>query len=164
MLVALQPLLAGCGGMDFSLKDAEWFSRPKMFSRSLTIETPPLSDTRPVSAADLISAEGYCAGVAAPADANALTQSSPAAIEPVPDNAGIAIGRTECEVARAAGVPDNVSISSEGGRRITILTYVRGPRPGIYRFADGRMNSMERAAEPAPEPRNTRGQRPKRQG
>ena len=57
VLFAAAPLLAGCGGMDFSLKDAEWFNRPTMFSRSLSIETPPLSDGRPVSAADLISAE-----------------------------------------------------------------------------------------------------------
>jgi hypothetical protein len=64
--------LAGCGGMDLSLKDAEWFNRPAMFSRSLSIETPPLNDPRPVSGADLVSAEGYCAGMAAPADTNAM--------------------------------------------------------------------------------------------
>lgn len=131
-----------------------------MFSRSLSIETPPLSDARPVSTADLISAEGYCAGMATPADANALTQ---APAEPIQGGAGIAVGRSECEVARAAGAPDNVAITSEGGRRMTVLTYVRGPRPGIYRFADGRMTSMERGAEPPPQPRATKG-RTKRQG
>jgi hypothetical protein len=155
--------LAGCGGMDFSLKDQEWFGRPKMFSRSLSIETPPLTDSRPVQGADLISAEGYCAGMAAPADANALTDSSQAPADAVQGSAGIAVGRTECEVARAAGGPDNVAITSEGGRRMTVLTYVRGPRPGIYRFADGRMVSMERGAEPPPQQRPTKG-RTKRQG
>lgn len=163
-LGAMLPLLAGCGSLDFSLKDAEWFNRPAMFSRSLSIETPPLSDSRPVAAADLITAEGYCAGMASPADTNAMAQATPGAVEPIPSNAGVAIGRTECEVARAAGAPDNVAISSEGGRRLTVLTYVRGPRPGIYRFEDGRMTSMERAAEPEPQPRNARGQRAKRQG
>jgi hypothetical protein len=153
--------LAGCGGLDFSLKDAEWFNRPAMFSKSLSIETPPLSDQRPVSGADLISAEGFCAGMAAPADTNAMTASQGAA-EPIQGNAGIAIGRTECEVARAAGAPDNVAITGEGGRRMTVLTYVRGPRPGIYRFADGRMVSMERGAEPEPQ-RPAKG-RAKRQG
>ncbi len=39
--------LAGCGGMDFSLKDAEWFNRPTMFSKSLSIETPPLIGRSP---------------------------------------------------------------------------------------------------------------------
>ena len=164
VLFAAQPLLVGCGGLDSAaLKDAEWFSRPAMFSKSLTLETPPLSDARPVSAVDLISAEGYCAGMAAPADANALTETPPSA-EPVQGSAGIAIGRTECEVARSAGAPDNVAISNERGERVTVLTYVRGPRPGIYRFAAGRMISMERGAEPEPPPRNAKGQRTKRQG
>lgn len=144
------------------MKDQEWFSRPAIFSRSLSIETPPLSDGRPVSAADLISAEGYCAGMASPADTNAMA--APGAPESVQGNAGIAIGRTECDVARAAGAPDNVAISSERGQRVTVLTYVRGPRPGIYRFADGRMTSMERGVEPEPPPRPARGQRTKRQG
>jgi hypothetical protein len=162
VLFAAQPMLAGCGSLDFSLKDAEWFNRPTMFSRSLSIETPPLSDGRPVSAADLISAEGHCAGMASTADTNAMAPASGAA-EPIQGSAGIAIGRTECEVARAAGAPDNVAISSERGQRTTVLTYVRGPRPGIYRFADGRMTSMERGAEPEPAPAAKR-QRTKRQG
>jgi hypothetical protein len=161
-LFAVLPL-AGCGSLDFSLKDAEWFNRPTMFSRSLSIETPPLSDARPVQTPDLISAEGYCVGMAAPADTNAMAASSQGASEPMQGNAGIAIGRTECEVARAAGSPDNVAITGEGGRRMTVLTYVRGPRPGIYRFADGRMISMERGAEPEPQPRGAKG-RTKRQG
>jgi len=158
VLLAAQPLLVGCGAMDFSIKDQEWFSRPKIFSRSLTLETPPLTDGRPVQATDLISAEGYCAGMAATADANALTE-QPSAAEAVQGSAGIAIGRTECEVARAAGAPDNIAISAEGGRRMTTLTYVRGPRPGIYRFSDGRMSSMERGAEPEPPARSAKGQR-----
>src|SRR5688572_22002522 len=97
VLFAAQPMLAGCGSLDFSLKDAEWFNRPTMFSRSLSIETPPLSDGRPVSAADLISAEGHCAGMASTADTNAMAPASGAA-EPIQGSAGIAIGRTECEV------------------------------------------------------------------
>lgn len=162
VLFAAQPLLAGCGGLDSSLKDAEWFNRPMFAKRSLSLETPPLSDSRPVAATDLISAEGYCAGMALPADANALTEPNQGVSEPIQGSAGIAIGRTECDVARAAGAPDNVSIGSEGGRRVTVLTYVRGPRPGIYRFADGRMISMERGPEPEPQPRTTK--RSKRQG
>src|SRR5687768_18407555 len=114
VMFAALPLLAGCGGLDSSIKDAEWFSRPAVFSRSLSIETPPLSDGRPVSAADLISAEGHCAGMASTADTNAMAPASGAA-EPIQGSAGIAIGRTECEVARAAGAPDNVAISSERG-------------------------------------------------
>lgn len=162
-LLATAPLLAGCGAADFSLKDAEWFNRPtRMFnSRSLTLETPPLSDDRPVAATDLITAEGYCAGMA-PGDANALTDATASAgAPPVSASGGIAIGRTECDVARIAGQPDNVSIGNEGGGRVTVLTYVRGPRPGIYRFASGRLVSMERGAEPEPQPR-AKGQKARR--
>ncbi|ETR74919.1 hypothetical protein X566_19215 [Afipia sp. P52-10] len=162
-LLAATPLLAGCGAADFSLKDAEWFNRPtRMFNRSLTLETPPLSDDRPVAASDLISAEGYCAGMMT-GDANAMTDTGvPAGAEPA--SGGIAIGRSECDVARVAGQPDNVSITNEGGQRITVLTYVRGPRPGIYRFAGGRLNSMERGAEPEPAPTRTKGRQKARHG
>lgn len=164
VLLATQPLLAGCGASDFSLKDAEWFNRPgRVFSssRSVSLETPPLSDDRPVGAADLITAEGYCAGMA-PGDANALTDATATAgAEPVPASGGIGIGRTECDVARVAGQPDNVAISNEAGGRVAVLTYVRGPRPGIYRFAAGRMVSMERGAEPEPQPR-AKGQKARR--
>lgn len=163
LLAALS--LAGCSGFDTSLKDAEWFSKPTVLSRSMSLETPPLSNPRAVAASDLISAEGYCAGMAAPADANALTDASQVPAEAAQGSAGIAIGRTECEVARAAGSPDNVSITAEGGRRMTVLTYLRGPRPGIYRFADGRVTSMERGAEPETQPRPVKGKgKPKRQG
>lgn len=164
VLLATQPLLAGCGASDFSLKDAEWFNRPgRVFasSRSVSLETPPLSDDRPVGATDLITAEGYCAGMA-PADANALTDATATAgAEPVAPTGGIALGRTECDVARVAGQPDNVAISNEAGNRVTVLTYVRGPRPGIYRFTAGRMVSMERGAEPEPQPR-AKGQKARR--
>ena len=139
VLFAAQPLLVGCGGLDFSLKDAEWFSRPTMFSRSLTLETPPLSDGRPVSAADLISAEGYCAGMASPADANALTEhavrgrsrfrAAPASPSAAPS------ARSRARQAR----PTTSRFRLKAAGAMTMLTYVRGPRPGIYRFADGRM-------------------------
>ena len=151
--------LGGCGGLDSSLKDQEWFNRPVTFSRSLSIETQPLSDQRPVSTSDLISAEGACAGVSPTAEANALTTSG-APVAPIQGGANIAIGRTECEVARIAGNPDNVAITNEGGRRMVTLTYVRGPRPGIYRFTDGRMVSMERGQEePAQKPAKGRTKR-----
>ncbi|MEZ5765315.1 MAG: hypothetical protein R3D69_14415 [Xanthobacteraceae bacterium] len=165
-IVAIPPLLAGCGGMDFSMKDAEWFNRPSgMFNRTISVESPGFADNRPVADGELISADGFCAGMAAPTDANALTDPSAPMAEAPQGSAAIAIGRTECEVARAAGRPDNVAVSNEGGARVTVLTYLHGERPGIYRFTSGRLVSMERGAEPPPPPaRNTKGQRPRRQG
>ena len=170
-IVAMPPLLAGCGGMDFSMKDAEWFNRPSgMFNRNISVESPGFADNRPVADGELISADGFCAGMTAPTDANALTD--PSATDPsapmagVPQgSAAIAIGRTECEVARAAGRPDNVAVSNEGGARVAVLTYLHGERPGVYRFTSGRLVSMERAAEPPPPPpRAPKNQRPRRHG
>lgn len=165
-LTAAGPLLAGCGASDFSFKDAEWFNRPsRVFNSSLSIETPPLSTNRPVAPDDLISAEGLCSGMSPATNANAMSDSTQAVPDAVSANAGIAIGRTECEVARAAGVPDNVSSSNgERGERLTVLTYMRGPRPGIYRFTGGRLVSMERGPEVSPPPRAPKGQKAKRQG
>ncbi len=62
---------------------------------------------------------------------------------------GIALQMTECEVVRVAGYTDRVEIGgNERGQRAVTLTYLSGPRPGIYRFVGGRLASMERVAEP----------------
>jgi hypothetical protein len=149
VVLLLAPVLAGCGTSlsDYSIKDQEWFSRPaRMFNRSVSIETPPLSMTAPVGPADLINGDGSCAGVA-PTEANAMADGQPA------PTGSVALGHTECDVARAAGTPDNVNISAnERGERAVVLTYNRGPRPGIYRFVAGRLTEVEAApAAVAPE-------------
>jgi hypothetical protein len=51
-------------------------------------------------------------------------------------------------VARGAGAPDNVSLStSPRGDRVAVLTYLRGPRAGIYTFTAGRLTVVERGPE-----------------
>lgn len=66
---------------------------------------------------------------------------------------GIALQMTECQVVAVAGSTDRVEISAgPGGQRLVTLTYVSGDRPGIYRFVNGRLNTMERVAE-QPQPR-----------
>lgn len=63
---------------------------------------------------------------------------------------GIALQMTECQVLQVAGYTDRVEIgTNERGQRAVTLTYLSGDRPGIYRFIGGRLNSMERVAEPA---------------
>jgi hypothetical protein len=145
LMLAVAPALAGCGASlsDYSLKDQEWFSRPaRMFNRAVSIETPPLNPTAPVAPSDLISADGACAGVT-PSDANALAEGQPA------PTGVVALGHTECDVARAAGTPDNVNISTnERGERVAVLTYTRGPRPGVYRFTAGRLIDAQGSAAP----------------
>ena len=146
---ALALSLGGCGASlsDYSLKDQEWFSRPaRMFNRTVSIETPPLTTNAPVAQADLITADGACAGMA-PTEANALAEGQPA------PTGAVALGHTECDVARAAGTPDNVNISANPrGDRVTVLTYTRGPRPGIYRFTAGRLTDEEGTVAPEPPP------------
>lgn len=65
-LAALAPLVAGCsGGTDLLSKDAEWFQRPgRLFIKSISIESPPLTPDKPVTAEDLVSADGACPGMA----------------------------------------------------------------------------------------------------
>src|SRR3954471_2613956 len=97
----LAPMMAGCaGGSDLLSKDAEWFSRSgRLFIRNVSIESAPLSPDRPVTAEDLVSADGGCPAMgpaAGPADANALPDSGP-----VPSTRGtVALGHTECDVVR----------------------------------------------------------------
>lgn len=148
LFAASAMLLGACSGAgDFLSKDAEWFNRPsRLFNKSLTLETPPLTEQRPIAPDDLISAEGYCSGMTPASEANAMTQADPGPTGSATAPAGVALGRTECEVARYAGRPDNVEISSEpNGDRLAVLTYLRGARPGIYRFTAGRLASVDRA-------------------
>ena len=66
---------------------------------------------------------------------------------------GIALQMTECQVVAVAGITDRVDISgAPGGHRLVTLTYLTGERPGIYRFVNGRLNSMERVEAP-PQPK-----------
>jgi hypothetical protein len=134
---------------DILSKDADWFSRPgRLFIRN--IEAPPLSPNKPVTAEDLVSAEGYCPGMAPPAnpaDANALSDGAAGA--PAPSTTGtVALGHTECDVVRGIGAPVSVNVSkNERGDRMAVITYLQGQRAGIYTFTAGRLSSVERAPE-----------------
>lgn len=161
---ALAPLLAGCSGASMSdvfstdlvSKDAQWFSRAgRVFKKNVSIETPPLTSDKPITAEDLISADGQCPGMAPPSpEASAMTEEGAAAAV---QGGHVALGHTECDVARGAGVPDNVNLSTgPGGDRIAVLTYAKGPRAGIYTFNGGRLSSIERLPEPAAPARPTR--------
>lgn len=161
-LVLFAPILAGCGATssdifssDLLSKDAEWFSRSgRLFIKNVSIDTPPLSPDRPVTAADLVSADGACPGMAAagvPANANASSEGSAVA----PSTTGnVALGHTECDVVRGIGAPDSVDISNnERGDRVAVVTFSRGQRAGIYTFTAGRLSSIERGSDPVAEPK-----------
>ncbi|MBR0758476.1 hypothetical protein JQ604_40385 [Bradyrhizobium jicamae] len=153
----LAPSIAGCSGAsDLMSRDTEWFARPgRVFIRNISIESPPLTPTKPVTPDELVSADGGCPGMGPPpgaADANALADTANA---PPPQTGGsVALGHTECDVVRGIGAPDRVELSTgPGGQRVAVVTYARGPRAGIYTFSAGRLSSVERGADPVPEPK-----------
>jgi hypothetical protein len=171
-LLVLAPAIAGCSGAsnmfssDLLSKDTEWFSRPgRLFISNVSIDAPPLTPNKPITADDLVSAEGACPGMAppaGPADANALTEG--AAGSPPPTTTGtVALGHTECDVVRGIGVPDSVNISNNGrGDRVAVVTWLRSPRAGIYGFTAGRLTSVERAPEVEAPPKTAKSTKPKR--
>lgn len=126
----------------------------------------------PVSADNLISATGYCAPAAEPATPTAqaappVQPQAQAAAAPPPDRlqtsgftptfqpqpqviGGVALGMSECAVARRLGTPGNVSISAgpKGERRV-VLTYQEGIRPGLYSFESGRLIQVDATPQQA---------------
>ena len=162
-LLLLAPVLAGCGATasdifapDLISKDAEWFSRSgRLFIKNVSIDTPPLTPDKPVTAEDLVSGDGACPGMAAaniPTNANALSDGTAA---PAPVATGtVALGHTECDVVRGIGAPAAVNISnSPRGDRVAVINFSQGTRAGIYTFTAGRLTSIERGAEPVAEPK-----------
>ena len=102
---------------------------------------------RPITQADLVGPQGQCAGAGIDPSATGADGQPNAA--PVIAQSGIALQMTECEVVQRAGGPDGIEFGNNTGERNVVLTYRGGARPGIYRFAGGRLYSIERVGEPA---------------
>ena len=158
-LLALAPALAGCNSAatfdqmqsDLFSKDAQWFQRSgRLFIRNVSIDAPPLTPDKPVTAEDLVSADGACPGMAP--SSNALADNAAGA--PLPVGGTVALQHTECDVIRGIGAPDSVNISGgPGGGRVAVVTYLRGPRAGIYTFSGGRLSSVEAGPEQPAQPK-----------
>jgi hypothetical protein len=105
---------------------------------------------RPVTAEDLVGSDGLCAAQ----PAAVATAGEPVLPPGTPTvQGGIALQMTECDVVRRAGLAEKVDLGTgERGERSAVLTFVRGPHPGVYRFSDGRLVSVERAPGPASPP------------
>ena len=145
---------------------ADIFKVPDWSKSSATDTNFDLAPSGPVAADNLISASGYCPPGAAQAAASPPPAPAPqAAAAPPPDRlepasgapvmqgpvlGGVALGMSECAVARSLGTPNNVSISAgpEGQRRV-VLTYVAGNRPGLYSFEGGRLKEVDATAQQA---------------
>jgi hypothetical protein len=161
-LLLLSPMIAGCSGgsmsdmfsSDLLSKDADWFSRSgRLFIRQVSIETPPLTPDRPITTEDLVSAQGFCPGMAPPGGANALAEGA-AAAPPAKPTGTVALGHAECDVVRGIGAPDSVNLSNNArGDRVAVVTWSQGQRAGIYTFTGGRLSSIERGPEPVAQPK-----------
>src|SRR5262245_19403212 len=110
---------------------------------------------RPPGSQDLVNADGQCAAAAVqPVADPSADPTMPALVQ-----GGIALQMTECDVVRRAGSPDRVEAgANERGERSVVLTYMRGPKPGVYRFVGGRLASVERGQE-APAPARQQGKK-----
>jgi hypothetical protein len=152
-LLLLAPVLGACG----SLPDMDSFRAPdsSTFFRPLSVANIKDKTLPPVTAEDIVDASGRCAGAVATAPpVNDVQSSGPTNVSlqdvGVPMMSGaIALDMTECDVVKRAGLAEKVEIgTNERNERSATLTYILGPRAGIYRFSEGRLRSMERAPEP----------------
>ena len=106
------------------------------------------STVRVVTPEDLVDTDGRCGLVVA-------NEPGQTAVPAIPS--GIALEMTECDVVKRAGIAEKVELgTNDRSERIVTLTYIRGARPGVYRFVSGRLVTMERGPEPPPTARPAR--------
>jgi hypothetical protein len=151
-------VLGGCTNVDTST----WFSRPlNLFGGNLGYNYSQLDEAkldRPITANDLVDANGACPRFAAAAPTQAAP-GTPGANPAAPPDSGsllgsdIAIGMSECDVVARVGQPTAVNIGGNpDGSRNVVMTVKSGPRPGVYRFESGRLSEMDRVEQPPPPP------------
>ena len=143
LTLAMAGALAGCGNTNFDTSGS-WFSKPlDVFGRNAGYTYSQLDESkqeRPVTANDLVDANGACPTAA-------------------PDSlgGGITIGMSECDVVARVGPPSAVNLGrNPNGDRAAILTFQGGVRPGVYRFVAGRIKEMDRVEEPPPPPQSVK--------
>ena len=150
------------------------FAKPEWSTSATGDEVVNLGPKGPVGPEDLVSADGRCAPPVVADVPQAPGQPAQVADRPVGSMAGdlagapmpaapqaslepsatvvmggIALGMTECQAVRRAGLPSNVAISAgDKGARKVVLTYLGGTWPGIYNFESGRLKEISRAPEP----------------
>ena len=155
--LAMALALSGCAD-----STAGWFSKPlNLAGNNLGYTYSQLGEARmdrPVTANDLVDANGACPNYAAPATPLPATGSADAGSPASSDTAsllgaGVALGMSECDVVARLGQPTAVNLGSNpNGTRSAILTFKSGPRPGLYRFNSGRLAEMDRVEVPPPPP------------
>ena len=152
--LAIAVALAGCANVDFENRDA-WFAKSFEFvSRKGGYTFSELQEsrdrTRPITANDLVAANGSCPPPVAPQAPATAAANQPGSTPAATDGStllggGIALGMSECDVVFRAGAPSTVQIGKNpNGDRTADLTFSSGPRPGIYHFQAGALVEIER--------------------
>jgi hypothetical protein len=169
--------LAGCSSY---MPDFTQFKTPtprSFLPENMDTYVPPASvrSDRPVSANDLVDAQGQCAGAAPTPVAAPVVPPPPPAPGPQPPgpqplgpqdtpaapNAApvapmvgtVGLDMSECEVVRTIGQPQSVNIGTgERGERQVTMIYTGSERAGTYVFRNGRLTSLERGPQPPPPP------------
>jgi len=153
--LALAAALCGCSDFDTS---GSWFAKPlRLYGSNLGYTYTQFDDARmdrPITANDLVDANGACPRYVVPSpppaagagpDAGAANPTDAASLL----GAGVAIGMSECDIVARLGSPTAVNVGrSPRGDRAVALTFNSGPRPGVYRFAGGRLTEMDRVEVP----------------
>lgn len=150
-LIALASMLGACSA-DLSLNNVTLAPKPEPLPRKPDGSAQTwgrASFERSVTTADLVGPDGQCS-VAGPEQAAAESGAAAGQAQTAPPAlGGISLRMTECDVVRRAGPVEKIDLgANERGERSLVLTYVRGPSPGVYRFAGGRLVSIERAPGP----------------
>lgn len=169
--LALTAALCGCANLDLDANQG-WFAKPlDVLGNKGGYTFSELQESqkeRPITASDLVDANGGCAPIPAPAQSSRAA--GPGVIPSPPPEApsmlgeGIALGMSECDVVYRAGTPSSARLGKNpDGRRTAVLTFNAGPRPGVYRFEAGRLMEMDRAAEAPTEPKVVKKKPVKRQ-
>jgi hypothetical protein len=143
----LAAALAACTS-DVSLEDFNVSRKISNIAATATTSTLAFQASRdfterPITQADLIGPQGQCAGPGFAPGADGQLNGAPAFTQ-----GGVALQMTECEVVQRVGAPEGIEFGNKDRERTVVLTYKSGARPGIYRFAGGRLYSIERVDEP----------------
>jgi hypothetical protein len=156
---ALAVAIALCGCTNYDV-GGSWFSKPlDLFGTRSGYNYSSLDQARldrPVTAKDLVDANGACPGLPALAPLQSASADAGAGPAPPADAAavpggGVAIGMSECDVVARLGQAAAVNLGrNAGGDRTAVLTFKSGPRPGVYRFAHGRLVEMDEIEVPPP--------------
>ena len=119
---------------------------------------PAAAAVAPVADRRVGSMAGDLAGAPMPATSQPQTAGlNPAAPAVV---GGIALGMTECQAVRRAGLASNVTIGlGDKNQRRVVLTYLGGTWPGVYTFVAGRLKEISQAPTP---PKPAKAKRRKR--